>query len=44
MGAEKVVVYSKNKLFLKEMIRSENQASLFLEIDSRRTLSKAIEL
>jgi len=32
MGVEKVVAYSKYPLFLKELMKKDNQASLFPEI------------
>jgi hypothetical protein len=35
MGVEKVVAYSKCQLFLKELMKKDNQASPFHVIDSR---------
>jgi hypothetical protein len=43
MGVVKVVAYSNYLLFLKELMKLDSRASLFLEIDSRRTLSEARE-
>jgi hypothetical protein len=43
MSVEKVVAYSNYQLFLKELMKKDNQASVFPEIDSRQKLSKAVE-